>query len=139
MPTNKKRKVILNTNLWISFLITKNFSKLDNFIRKGKIQLLFSDESLSEFLEVATRPKFEDHFTYTDIVETIEYMDQYGTIIKVKSTIDLCRDKKDNFWLELAKDGKADYLVTSDDDLLTLKSFGQKRILKFKDFLNELT
>lgn len=139
MTTNRKSKVILDTNIWISFLITKTFSKLDHFIQQGKIQLLFSNESLSEFIEVTARPKFKKYFTIEDIIEAIDYMDQYGTIIKVKSQVDLCRDKKDNFWLELAKDGKADYLVTGDDDLLTLKSFGQTRILKFKDYLNELT
>jgi len=57
----------------------------------------------------------------------------------VKSSVELCRDKRDNFWLELAKDGQADYLITGDDDLLVLKSFKQTKILKLKDFLNELT
>jgi len=75
MPS-RKSKVILDTNLWISFLITKSFSKLDQLIRHGKIQLLFSEEALSEFLEVATRPNFKDYFTYTDIVEVFEYMEQ---------------------------------------------------------------
>lgn len=89
-------------------------------------------------MEVATRSKFEKHFTSEDILETIEYMDQYGKIIKVKSQIDLCRDKKDNFWLELAKDGKADYLVTGDNDLIFLKSFAKTRILKYNHFIKYL-
>jgi len=132
-------KVILDTNLWISFLISKTLSKLDSPIKRGEIRLLFSEESLSEFLGIATRPKFEEYFSYSDIVEIFEYMDQYGTIIKVKSKVNLCRDSKDNFWLELAKDGKADYLVTGDKDLLVIKKFGKAEISTLKDFINELT
>ena len=138
MP-NRKLKVILDTNLWISFLITKTFSKLDRPIQQRKIRLLFSEESLSEFLDVATRPEFEKHFTHSDIVEIFEYMDQYGSIIKVKSKVNLCRDTKDNFWLELAKDSKANYLVTGDKDLLIIEEFGKTKILTLKDFIEELT
>ncbi len=36
-------------------------------------------------------------------------MKVYGEIIEIKSTVTMCRDKKDNFLLELAKDGQADY------------------------------
>ncbi len=138
MP-NRKLRVILDTNLWISFLITKALSKLDRPIQQRKIRLLFSEEALSEFLDVATRPEFEKYFAHSDIVEIFEYMDQYGSIIKVKSKINLCRDTKDNFWLELAKDSKADYLVTGDKDLLIIEKFGKTKILTFKDFIEELT
>ena len=66
-------------------------------------------------------------------------MDQYGSIIKVKSKVNLCRDTKDNFWLELAKDSKANYLVTGDKDLLIIEEFGKTKILTLKDFIEELT
>ena len=117
MPS-KILKVILDTNLWISFLISKTLSKLDRHINQGNIRLIFSEESLTEFLEVSSRPKFEDHFSHSDTAELFEYMNHYGTIIDVKTKVNVCRDKKDNFWLELAKDSNADYLVTGDADLL---------------------
>ena len=72
-------------------------------------------------------------------MEIFEYMDQYGIIIKVKSKVNLCRDTKDNFWLELAKDSKADYLETGDKDLLIIVKFGKTKILTLKDFIEELT
>jgi len=37
---------------------------------------------------------------------------------------DACRDADDLHVLGLAKTGRADYLVTGDDDLLILKRFG---------------
>lgn len=53
------KKVILDTNLWISFLILKDFGFLDNFIEKGRIILIFSDELFSEFISVSERPKLQ--------------------------------------------------------------------------------
>ena len=136
---NKRLQVILDTNLWISFLITKTLSKLDKHLQQGKMQLVFSEESFTEFLEVANRLKFKKYFTHSDIKELFEYMHQYGKIIEVESKVTICRDYKDNFWLELAQDSKADYLVTGDKDLLVLKKFGKTKILTFKDFIKEIT
>lgn len=51
-------KVILDTNLWISYLISKKLGKIDMLFEKGEIKIIFSEELLSEFIEVAKRPKF---------------------------------------------------------------------------------
>ena len=36
---NKVSRIIIDTNLWISFLITKNFTKLDEIIFSKKCEL----------------------------------------------------------------------------------------------------
>jgi putative PIN family toxin of toxin-antitoxin system len=136
---NKKLNVILDTNLWISFLIKKSFSKLDLLVHTGKITLLFSEESLAEFIEVVTRPKFANFISNSDIAEIFHLMDSFGKVVKVKSKVNICRDKSDNFWIELSKDGRADYLVTGDKDLLVLRSFEKTRILTITEFLKDLT
>ncbi|MEZ4972859.1 MAG: putative toxin-antitoxin system toxin component, PIN family [Cyclobacteriaceae bacterium] len=58
----KTNRVVVDTNLWISFLITKNHKKLDSKIKSGNVRLLFSLELLEEFLVVANRPKFKKYF-----------------------------------------------------------------------------
>ncbi|WP_412467588.1 putative toxin-antitoxin system toxin component, PIN family [Pedobacter sp. KLB.chiD] len=57
MPRSKSR-IILDTNIRISFLITKDFSKLDEIIFSKRSIIIFSQELLEEFLEVVKRPKF---------------------------------------------------------------------------------
>jgi len=59
---NKVSRIIIDTNLWISFLITKDFAKLDQIIFSRLGILIFSQELLAEFLEVARRPKFRRFF-----------------------------------------------------------------------------
>jgi len=58
----KTKKVIIDTNLWISFLITRNFYELDKLIENKGIQLVFSQELIEEFISVAKRPKLSKYF-----------------------------------------------------------------------------
>ena len=134
----KSKKVILDTNLWISFLIKHDYSFLDKYIEKGKVKLVFSEELIQEFLTVATRPKFQKFFTNDDIQNIIQTFDYYGILIKVTSEVNICRDFKDNFLLNLAIDSNADYLVTGDEDLLEIKNIQETKILTIRELKNEL-
>jgi predicted nucleic acid-binding protein len=58
-----------------------------------------------------------------------------GRKVNVRSVVDVCRDPDDNYLLALAKDGGADYLLTGDADLLTLKEFGKTKIMQLTDFI----
>jgi len=66
-----------------------------------------------------------------NLVETIEF-------INVTEQINECRDPKDNKYLELAVSGKAQYIITGDEDLLVLHPFKQIDILSVQKFLDEI-
>lgn len=132
------KKVILDTNLWISFLISKDFSFLDTFIDKGRIKLIFSEELFSEFISVSERPKFQKYFSRKDIKHLTKIINKYGLLVKVTTDVNKCRDFKDNFLLNLDIDSKADYIVTGDNDLLVLKKIGKTTILTIKELLDEI-
>ncbi|MDZ7777247.1 MAG: putative toxin-antitoxin system toxin component, PIN family [Bacteroidales bacterium] len=132
------KTVILDTNLWISFLISENFSRLDEYIENESITLIFSKELIEEFIEVASRPKFKKFFKNQDIEKLLEKFDLYGKLIDINSDLQYCRDVKDNFLLNLAVDGKADFLVTGDDDLLVLKKIKNTKIITFKELIKYL-
>lgn len=133
--SNKSVRVIIDTNLWISFLITNNYTKLDEIIFSERGILVFSQELLDEFLEVARRPKFRRFFSSDDIEAILETIQEYAEFVKVKTKVDACRDPKDNFLLSLSIDGKADFLLTGDKDLLDLIRFGDTSIITISDFL----
>ncbi len=110
---------------------------IDKLIFDDKAVLLFSEELMTEFIDVTSREKLKPYFTKEDIASLIELIEEYGEIIKVKSRIDICRDKEDNFLLSLAKDGKADYLITGDKDLLVIDNFEKTTIISLTDFLEK--
>ncbi len=131
---NKISRIIIDTNLWISFLITKDFTQLDEIIFSGNGILVFSQELLDEFLEVARRPKFRRFFSPADIEAILETIDDYADFIKVQTKIEICRDPKDNFLLSLSVDGNADFLLTGDKDLLDISKFGETSIVTISAF-----
>ncbi len=133
MKKNKIR-IIIDTNLWISFLISKRLRKLDILFNNDKILFIFSEELIEEFLQVANRPKFKKYFKKEDIQKVIEIMDCCSEIVEVNTLVNLCRDPKDNFLLALAKDAKADFLITGDTDLLIIKNIETTQIITYKEF-----
>jgi hypothetical protein len=52
--------------------------------------------------------------------------------------LSICRDPKDDKFLELAVAGKADVIVSGDDDLLVLDPFREIRIVPARAFLQML-
>lgn len=130
-----KSKIIIDTNLWISFLINKEQSEFFKIVNSKRVLILFSDELLHEFIAVSSRPKFQRYFKKNDIPVLLDAISDSTRMIKINSKVDLCRDKNDNFLLELSKDGNADFLITGDKDLLDLKKFGTTNILTMTDFI----
>lgn len=103
-----KRKVgiVIDTNLWVSWLIKK---------RETRLSQVFSDSSL----------------------EIVSSHEQAVELYKVKISVDVSRDKKDNFLLALAKTAQANYLLTGDKDLLVIEKFAGANIITLTEFLNE--
>jgi len=132
MP-EKKTKFILDTNIWISFLISDRLKYLDNIIFGHTIQLVFSEELIEEFITVSRRAKFVEFFKENDIEKLLELFHTYGVLYKTKSQIKRCRDTKDNFLLSLAVDSAADYLATGDKDLLEIRKVGKTKIISLHE------
>ncbi|MDB4923596.1 putative toxin-antitoxin system toxin component, PIN family [Mucilaginibacter sp.] len=130
-------RIILDTNLWISFLLTKDFSKLDQIIFGKQCTLIFSKELVEEFLEVAKRPKFRRFFSQTDIEDILETIYEHADFTIVKTNLKVCRDPKDDFLLSLSVDGKVDFLLTGDKDLLDLKTISETKIITISEFLKD--
>ncbi len=134
MP-KKKNRVIIDTNLWISFLLTNDFSKLDRIFAGKFVTLLFSQPLLDEFIEVAQRPKFKNYFSSTDLEILLLQINNESEFIEVTSNITVCSDPKDDFLLSLAKDGKATHIITGDKDLLDIQIFEKTKITTITDYL----
>jgi putative PIN family toxin of toxin-antitoxin system len=130
-------KIIIDTNLWISFLIGKSFTNLKSLIVEKQIEIIISEQLLTEIRTVTQRPKLTKYFPQQKVEDFLEFLISIAIKIEITSNVTLCRDPKDNFLLALAKDSKADYLLTGDNDLLTLNRFENTEILKYIDFIHQ--
>ena len=137
MP-NQKDRVVIDTNLWISFLLTKDLTKLDTIIAGPELTLIISQELIDEIVEVTQRSKFRRYFPLNDVEELLIKIRSRGILINVTSVVTDCRDRKDNFLLALSLDGKATHLITGDKDLLVLETFGMTKVLTITEYLKQL-
>ena len=67
-----------------------------------------------------TRGGWASHSPLADRLVFCRRVADLCELVSVTSRITVCRDAKDNKFLELALDGQADYLITGDADLLSL-------------------
>ncbi len=132
----KSLRVVIDTNVLLSALLFGGQpGKLHELWIKGKIVPLVSKETFAEFTRVLSYPKFrlskaeismiieEEILPYTEVVEIIE---------DIPAT---CRDRQDDKFLALAASGRAAYLITGDQDLLVLETFGKTRIVTVLEVL----
>jgi putative PIN family toxin of toxin-antitoxin system len=138
MPENKVVKIIIDTNLWISFLIGKELKELKNLLIEETIQLVISEEIVEEIILVTQRPKLQKYFTPNKVDELVRFLRTIGLFVNITSEVLFCRDPKDNYLLALAKDSDANFLVTGDQDLLVIAKFGNTEIVTYQEFLLKL-
>ena len=134
MPEKTKCRVIIDTNIWISFLLTNDQSKLDHLFSQQHITILFNEELLEEFKSVAQRQKFRKYFSSVVFDNLILRLQKKAIFIRPKSVVTICRDSKDDFLLALAADGGATHLITGDKDLLVLTRFKKTDIVTMTEF-----
>jgi putative PIN family toxin of toxin-antitoxin system len=101
-----------------------------------RMTILLSEATNDELLEVLGRPKFQPYFNRQKISGLLAMLPDFSDFVSVTSTVQACRDPRDDKFLSLAVDGKADVIVTGDADLLALDPFHGARILTPRKFLD---
>lgn len=134
MPKGKKPKVVIDTNIWISFLIGKKLSSLKSLISSQTLEIIISDELIEEIEKVTNRPKIRKYFPAEKVEDLINLLKIISSHHSIEHIEPICRDPKDDFLLALSKEMKADYLVTGDKDLLFIEQLGNTRIVAAEQF-----
>jgi putative PIN family toxin of toxin-antitoxin system len=88
-----------------------------------------------ELNEVLSREKFERYISRQDRERFFVALIREVKLVDVTQKVTVCRDPKDNKFLELALDGEATCIATRDPDLLTLNPFRGIPILNVNEFL----
>lgn len=134
----KKKRVIVDTNCWISFLIGKKLTSLFYLLSHDCIELILCEELLDEIQEVTQRPKFAKYFPENEVKALLSFLRLKGIFLEPTEDIHLCRDSEDDFLLDLAQTAKAHYLITGDKDLLVIQKIGSCKIVDAKTFEEEI-
>jgi hypothetical protein len=139
MPNQKPSRIIIDTNVWISFLIGKELQNLKGLIVNDKIKIISTDQLINEIKLVTSRDKLKKYFNQDKVTDLISLLDILTHKVKLKKIDKICRDPKDDFLLALSKESKANYLITGDKDLLDIKVYGRTKIVTVKQFKERVT
>lgn len=131
-----KTRLILDVNIWVSFAIGKQMLKVRDLVLQSNVEVLVCEQLLEEFKLTLQKPKLQKYISQERASLAFELIQQTAISINLKSNIRLVRDINDDYLLALAKDGKADFLLTGDNDLLILQQFENTRILTFSGYLS---
>lgn len=135
-------KLVLDANILVSAFFWKgNECELFKLIEEGKAELYISREMLEEVEDVLNRDKFKGiiiktNQTSNQIVQKIISISHL--VIGSKLNINVCRDADDNMVLECAVHAKADFIVSGDEDLLSLKEYENIKIIQTNEILKIL-
>lgn len=124
-------KIVLDTNMILSATLFGGMvEKIVDLILENKIKFYIPSELMHEVYK-----KLNDFKADNSVFIKTGNGLQKGIVIKPTVTIIVCRDKEDNFVLELAETADVDYIITRDKDLLEFDSWKRTKIIKPEIFL----
>lgn len=128
---------VFDTNTLISRLLTLDgipAKAVDRALASGI--LLVSEDTMNELAQVLDRPKFDPYVSREDRRRFIKLLGGVTRIVPIARRTHVCRDPKDDMFLDVALNGEAKAIITGDKDLLALDPFQGVRIVKPANFLD---
>lgn len=147
MPERGPLKAVVDTNLFVSGAISKRGlpAQMLDLWRRRLFLVVATAALTAEVVEVLNRPRIKQryHLTDEDLAEIHALLATVAVTVTPQDPLPVdVRDPKDRKVLAAALGGEADYLITGDDDLLTLGGnprLGRLRVVTVREFLGLLS
>lgn len=97
--------------------------------------MLLSESVAEELEEVLRRDRFDRYVKRETREGFLQSLIQSAIFVEIVAHIEICRDPKDNRYLELAVNGEADCIISGDTDLIVLSPFRGIEVLPPHEFL----
>lgn len=129
-------KIIFDTNVLISSILIEG-SIADLALTKAEKfhEIVCSEKVYNEISIILQLAKFDKYVSTNRRNKFLQSFKIKAKFVTVDQTIEICRDPKDNMFLELPVSSKADYIITGDKDLLELNPFRGIQIITPKEFI----
>jgi putative PIN family toxin of toxin-antitoxin system len=130
-------RVVLDTNVIVAAFATKGLCS-DIF----EICLLDHSIIISEYILLEVKEKLIDkiHLTQSSVNDIVSYLRNQAEVVMPEELHEsVCRDKDDINIIGTALSGDARFIITGDEDLLSLKKYKNIEILTPREFWSRLS
>lgn len=133
----KNKRYVVDTNILISAILIRDSQPNLGLQRMQACggQLIFSAATYLELSEVLLRPKFDRYVSRDQRLDNLAKLQQVSRLVTPTRHFTLCRDPKDNKFLDAAFASQAEALISGDKDLLVLQQFQGSVIITISQFL----
>ena len=131
-------RAVFDTVVFVSALINPHgrcgrllFELFDRY------ELVLSPAIIREILEVLLRPSVVSRATKLREIRLEDILDllRLSEVVEPQAKLAVSRDPKDDVFVETAMEGRADFLVSEDKDLLELDGYRGLRVVRCREFL----
>lgn len=125
-------RIALDTNILLSALMMPATSPPGQLLalwRSRKIDLVTAAEQIDEVSRVTRYPKIRTRVTPALAGRLVNRLRDLAVVVDKLPKVGIAPDPDDNFLLALAEAGNAQFLVTGDKKLLSLKKYKSTRIV----------
>src|SRR5688572_2916196 len=127
------RRAVVDTNILIRAIIMPRgtVGPVITRLRDEAYRLIYSSSLIDELLAKLALPRIREKYHLGDqaIDDILALIALRGELVAPTRRVKICRDPKDDMFIEAALAGSAEYIVTGDEDLLTLKKFETVRFV----------
>ncbi|MDH4136454.1 MAG: putative toxin-antitoxin system toxin component, PIN family [Anaerolineae bacterium] len=136
-------RVVIDTNLLVTYLISHRdpmATIIDDHLAQGDFAMLSSPELLAELDRALSYPRLQKFYDKDTRLRFVALIAQLAEMQNLPGEIPaISRDPDDDKFIACAIAGRADFLVSGDQDLLTLERVGDVRIITARELLEILT
>jgi putative PIN family toxin of toxin-antitoxin system len=127
---------VVDTNVLVSRLILPQ-SLPAQALRRAEVdaRLLISEATMYELADILGHSKFDRYISLENRKSFLQRLGHIAEFVPIVQLVRECRDPKDDKFLEVALNGRADVIITGDADLLALHPWRDIAILSPAQYL----
>jgi putative PIN family toxin of toxin-antitoxin system len=135
-------RVVMDMGIFVSALIRKQGTTgvVLRALRDGRFTAIYTTGIVVEIIDVLGWAKFRAkyHIEPDDITALVNLIRLRGELVTPTQKVTVCRDPKDDKFLEAALAAQTDCIVSGDADLLVLNPFEEIPILRPAEFFGRI-
>ena len=132
-------RAVIDTNIIIRAGIkpTGTVGPVLERLRNGEFTAIYTEPILDDLLAKLALPRMREKYQIgdDDVDTLLVLLALRGELVNPSRSVRACRDPDDDMFIEAALQGKAGWVVTGDQDLLTLEKFEGIRFVTPRTFL----